>query len=137
MGGSTIPLSVHPSSITTIVSGPHSIAGTLRPGPPTMMPLANSSELRASYLSVPLWRQAEPGEVELRLLALLPHARRGGIGLMMLEDAARLARAAGMRRLVLDTAVNNEKSQTLYRRLGFYRRPEPESPACCLRAETF
>lgn len=32
---------------------------------------------------------------------------------MMLEDAARLARAAGMRRLVLDTAVDNEKSQTL------------------------
>ena len=33
MGGSTIPLSDHPSSITTIVSGPHSIAETLTPGP--------------------------------------------------------------------------------------------------------
>jgi len=75
-----------------------------------------------------LARQAEPGEMELRLLAVLPHARRGGIGLMLLEEAARLATTAGMRRLVLDTAVDNEKSQALYRRFGFHRRPEREKP---------
>jgi ribosomal protein S18 acetylase RimI-like enzyme len=76
----------------------------------------------------PLARQAEENEMELRLLAVLPEARRGGIGWKLLEQAADLASAAGARRLVLDTAVDNESSQVLYRRFGFIRRPEREKP---------
>jgi ribosomal protein S18 acetylase RimI-like enzyme len=75
-----------------------------------------------------LARQAEPGEMELRLLAVLPQARRSGIGWMLVEEAARLASAAGAHRLILDTALDNERSQALYLRFGFHRRPEREKP---------
>lgn len=72
----------------------------------------------------PLARQAQEGEMELRL----PEARRRGIGWNLLQQAADLASAADARRLVLDTAVDNESSQVLYRRFGFIRRPEREKP---------
>ncbi|BCW12096.1 hypothetical protein NtRootA4_31590 [Arthrobacter sp. NtRootA4] len=74
----------------------------------------------------PLSRQAEDGEVELRLLAVLPEARRTGLGQKLLDESARLAAARGAARVVLDTAVDNEPSQRLYRRLGYVRRPERE-----------
>ncbi|MFK4637846.1 GNAT family N-acetyltransferase [Paenarthrobacter histidinolovorans] len=73
-----------------------------------------------------LSRQAEDGEVELRLLAVLPEARRTGLGQRLLDESARLAAAQGAQRVVLDTAVDNEPSQRLYRRLGYVRRPERE-----------
>jgi len=73
-----------------------------------------------------LSRQAEEGEVELRLLAVLPEARRTGLGRRLLDESARLAAARGAERVVLDTAVDNEPSQRLYRRLGYVRRPERE-----------
>ncbi|BCW64490.1 GNAT family N-acetyltransferase [Arthrobacter sp. StoSoilB22] len=75
-----------------------------------------------SYLS----RQAEEGEVELRLLAVLPEARRAGLGQRLLDKSARIAAARGADRVVLDTAVDNEPSQRLYRRLGYVRRLERE-----------
>ncbi|WP_405475966.1 GNAT family N-acetyltransferase [Paenarthrobacter ilicis] len=77
-----------------------------------------------SYLS----RQAQEGEVELRLLAVLPEARRTGLGQKLLDESARLAAGQGAERVVLDTAVDNEASQRLYRRLGYVRRPEREKP---------
>ncbi|ABM08286.1 GNAT family N-acetyltransferase [Paenarthrobacter aurescens] len=79
----------------------------------------------------PLSRQAEEGEVELRLLAVLPETRRTGLGRRLLNESARLAAARGAERVVLDTAVDNEASQRLYRRLGYVRRPdrEKERPA--------
>ncbi|SEJ41381.1 Ribosomal protein S18 acetylase RimI [Arthrobacter sp. yr096] len=73
-----------------------------------------------------LSRQAQDGEVELRLLAVLPEARRTGLGQKLLDESARLAAAQGAGRVVLDTAVDNEPSQRLYRRLGYVRRPERE-----------
>lgn len=78
-----------------------------------------------------LSRQAEEGEVELRLLAVLPETRRTGLGRRLLDESARLAAARGAERVVLDTAVDNEPSQRLYRRLGYVRRPdrEKERPA--------
>ncbi len=75
-----------------------------------------------SYLS----RQAQHGEVELRLLAVLPEARRTGLGQRLLDESARIAAAQGAVRVVLDTAVDNEPSQRLYRRLGYVRRLERE-----------
>ncbi|MDQ0866932.1 hypothetical protein [Arthrobacter globiformis] len=36
--------------------------------------------------------------------------------------------ATGASGLVLDTGANNERSQQLYRRFGFVRRPERERP---------
>ncbi|VXB50118.1 Acetyltransferase, GNAT family protein [Arthrobacter sp. 9V] len=73
-----------------------------------------------------LSRQALEGEVELRLLAVLPEARRTGLGRRLLDESARLAAVRGAERVVLDTAVDNEPSQRLYRRLGYVRRPERE-----------
>lgn len=75
-----------------------------------------------------LSRQAEEGEAELRLLAVLPETRRTGLGQRLMDEAARLATAQGAKRMVLDTAVDNEPSQRLYRRLGYARRPEREKP---------
>ena len=75
-----------------------------------------------------LSRQAEQGEVELRLLAVLPETRRTGLGQRLMDEAAQLATAQGAKRVVLDTAVDNEPSQSLYRRLGYIRRPEREKP---------
>lgn len=75
-----------------------------------------------------LSRQAQEGEVELRLLAVLPEARRTGLGQKLLDESARLAAGQGAERVVLDTAVDNETSQRLYRRLGYVRRPEREKP---------
>ncbi|MCR1161727.1 GNAT family N-acetyltransferase [Paenarthrobacter sp. UW852] len=73
-----------------------------------------------------LSRQAEEGEVELRLLAVHPDARRTGLGQKILDESARLAAAQCAVRVVLDTAVDNVASQRLYRRLGYIRRPERE-----------
>lgn len=73
-----------------------------------------------------LSRQAREGEAELRLLAVLHETRRTGLGRRLLDEAARLAAAQGAERVVLDTAVDNEPSQSLYRQLGYVRRPERE-----------
>jgi ribosomal protein S18 acetylase RimI-like enzyme len=40
--------------------------------------------------------------------------------------ALSIERGAG--RIVLDTGLENERSQVLYRRFGFVRRPEREKP---------
>ena len=73
-----------------------------------------------------LARQAVKGEYELRLLAVLPQARRTGIGWNFLQAARAIAQEAGADRLVLDTADFNDTSQALYRKFGFVRRPERE-----------
>ena len=73
-----------------------------------------------------LARQAVKGEYELRLLAVLPRARRTGLGWKFLQASRAIAVAAGADRLVLDTADFNDTSQALYRKFGFVRRPERE-----------
>lgn len=75
-----------------------------------------------------LARQAEPGEVEVRLLAVLPEARRRGLGWLLLDRASELAVAQGAERIVLDTGVDNHGSQNLYGRYGYVRRPDREKP---------
>lgn len=73
---------------------------------------------------VPYARQARDGEAELRLLAVLPEARKQGLGGALLGEGADIAAAWGADRLVLDTAQHNMRSQRLYLRLGFQHRPE-------------
>lgn len=75
-----------------------------------------------------LARQAEPGEAEVRLLAVLPEARRQGLGRLLLEHSVQLAARNGARGVVLDTGVDNLGSQELYRQFGFIRRPDREKP---------
>ncbi|MDP9997991.1 hypothetical protein [Pseudarthrobacter sulfonivorans] len=43
-------------------------------------------------------------------------------------EAVALSIERGARRLVLDTGLENERSQVLYRRFGFVRRPDRERP---------
>jgi GNAT superfamily N-acetyltransferase len=73
---------------------------------------------------VPYARQARAGEAELRLLAVLPAARKQGLGAALLAEGANIASEWGAERLVLDTGQHNVRSQRLYIRVGFEHRPE-------------
>jgi ribosomal protein S18 acetylase RimI-like enzyme len=80
----------------------------------------------------PLTRQSRDGETEVRLLAVLPEARRLGAGWNLMtaavETARRWARDGGpVDGVVLDTGPRNIRSQRLYNRLGFERVPERET----------
>jgi ribosomal protein S18 acetylase RimI-like enzyme len=66
-------------------------------------------------------RQAYEDEAELRLLAVLPQARRRGVGDALMREALRRARSWSVRALVLDTGPRNGASRALYEGLGFVR----------------
>ena len=70
--------------------------------------------------------QAKEGESELKMLAVLPQARRSGLGSRLLDEAVRVARSKGALRLVLDTAVDNKSSHVFYIKYGFVRRTDRE-----------
>ncbi|HEY0119418.1 MAG TPA: GNAT family N-acetyltransferase [Cellulomonas sp.] len=67
---------------------------------------------------------AEPGEVELRMLAVAPEARKRGVAAQLMRAALREALADGARRVVLSTQDAMAAAQRLYDRLGFVREPE-------------
>lgn len=59
------------------------------------------------------------GTVHVAQIAVLPEARRAGLGEALLRSVARLARAAGARRLTLMVDERNAAARGLYERLGF------------------
>jgi ribosomal protein S18 acetylase RimI-like enzyme len=67
---------------------------------------------------------AGPGEVELRMLAVAPEARRRGVAERLVVAALREAVARGTRRVVLSTLDSMPTAHRLYRRLGFVAAPE-------------
>ncbi|MBN9327961.1 MAG: N-acetyltransferase [Cellulomonas sp. 73-145] len=67
---------------------------------------------------------AEPEEVELRMLAVAPEARRRGVAEELLQAALREAVDGGARRVVLSTLDVMTGAQRLYARLGFEPRPD-------------
>ncbi len=67
---------------------------------------------------------AEPDELELRMLAVAPEARRRGVAEELLQAALREAVARGARRVVLSTLDAMTAAQRLYARLGFEARPD-------------
>lgn len=67
---------------------------------------------------------AEPDEVELRMLAVAPEARRRGVAEHLMHAALREAVAGGARRVVLSTLDEMTTAQRLYARLGFEPQPE-------------
>jgi putative acetyltransferase len=73
----------------------------------------------------------ERGDVELRKMYLLPEHRGRGIGKRLLEDLIAAARAAGYRRVVLDTASVLKEAITLYRQRGFQPWENPERVRRC------
>jgi len=60
-----------------------------------------------------------PGEFEVGKMAVTESAQRGGIGRRLLEKAIAEARAAGARRLFLETNRKVEGAIRLYEQLGF------------------
>lgn len=67
---------------------------------------------------------ATPGEVELRMLAVAPEARRRGVAERLVVAALRETVARGTRRVVLSTLDSMRAAHRLYQRLGFVAAPE-------------
>lgn len=66
---------------------------------------------------------AVPGEVEVRMLAVAPEARRRGVAEALVRAALDHAVAAGSRRVVLSTIDAMTAAHRLYARLGFVPAP--------------
>lgn len=58
-------------------------------------------------------------EAEVLTLAVLPAARRGGVGRALLARAAALAASRGARRMFLEVAETNAAARALYAQAGF------------------
>lgn len=94
--------------------------------------LPGSQALLAGAVGFVLLRSAAD-EAELLTLAVLPSARRRGVGRRLVAEAARRAALAGAERLLLEVAEDNQAALGLYQALGFgrvglrrgyYRRPD-------------
>jgi ribosomal protein S18 acetylase RimI-like enzyme len=81
--------------------------------------LGTASLLRAGEAGS---RLAQPGEIELRLIAVDPAARGRGIGEALVRAALHVAAEMGAVAVVLDTGSLNLPAQRLYERIGFQRR---------------
>ncbi|MGI5194949.1 GNAT family N-acetyltransferase [Streptomyces sp. CA-288835] len=67
---------------------------------------------------------AEPGEAEIRMLAVAPEARGRGIGEALVRACMDRARAEGCVGIVLSTQRAMHAAHRIYERLGFTRTPE-------------
>lgn len=67
---------------------------------------------------------AQPGEAELRMLAVAPSARGLGVGRALTEWCIDRARADGATALALSSLTVMHTAHRLYERLGFERTPE-------------
>ncbi|MCU0298795.1 MAG: GNAT family N-acetyltransferase [Candidatus Nanopelagicales bacterium] len=71
----------------------------------------------------PLANIAQPGELEVRMLAVLPQARRLGVAGALMQAAEDLAGSRGMERVVLSTDPAMTAAQALYSARGYDRTP--------------
>lgn len=67
---------------------------------------------------------AEPGEAEVRMLAVSPGAQGGGVGAALMQHCVDRARELGLRALALSTQPSMYAAHRIYERLGFVRTPE-------------
>lgn len=67
------------------------------------------------------------GELDFRLLAVDPAARRRGIGVLLTEHVVALARQRGLDRVVMNSGPQMLGAHALYHRLGFVRLTERET----------
>ncbi|QTE28711.1 GNAT family N-acetyltransferase [Pengzhenrongella sicca] len=89
--------------------------------PPAARELAGTVTLAPA--GSPYAEIAEPGELEIRMLAVAPAARRQGIARALTRAALLEAVARGARRVVLSTLEPMAAAHRLYGRLGFVRVP--------------
>lgn len=75
---------------------------------------------------------ATQGELEFRMLAVRPDARRRGVAAMLLRAVVDHARSGGYRRVVLSSLAEMTAAHRLYERFGFRREPgrdwRPDGP---------
>ncbi|WP_197030039.1 GNAT family N-acetyltransferase [Cellulomonas sp. URHE0023] len=69
----------------------------------------------------------QDGELDFRLLAVAPAARRRGIGVLLTKHVIGLARQRGLHRVVMNSGPQMLGAHALYERLGFVRLPERET----------
>ncbi|MDN5935022.1 MAG: GNAT family N-acetyltransferase, partial [Nitrosospira sp.] len=67
---------------------------------------------------------AEPDELEVRMLAVAPEARRQGIAAMLLSDAMRQVQNLGLNALVLSSEAPMSGAHSLYEKRGYTRQPD-------------
>ena len=85
--------------------------------------------------------QVAADEAELLTIAVVPEARRRGVGARLLARVEALARARGAERMLLEVAADNDPAIALYgragyaetaRRRGYYRHAEGATDALIL-----
>lgn len=74
----------------------------------------------------PIAPLARPGELDFRLLAVHPDARRRGIGELLTRHVIDLARFRGSSAVVMNSGPEMRAAHRLYERLGFTRLEERE-----------
>lgn len=74
----------------------------------------------------PIAPLARAGELDFRLLAVHPSARRRGIGELLTHHVIALARSRGATAVVMNSGPDMIAAHRLYARLGFSRLPERE-----------
>ncbi|WP_315094538.1 GNAT family N-acetyltransferase [uncultured Cellulomonas sp.] len=95
-----------------------------------LVPRAGSDELvvvgtvTLAFYGTSYAETADPGEAEIRMLAVAPEARRRGIAELLMATALREAVAGGATRVVLSTLDSMQAAHRLYRRLGFVAVPD-------------
>lgn len=72
----------------------------------------------------PLGQLSRPGELEFRMLAVAPSARRRGVAERLVRAVLAQANEIGAHRVVLCSTVDMCVAHRLYTRLGFRRLPE-------------
>lgn len=84
------------------------------------------------------WRGVQAGTAGVRLLAVPPEHRGGGVGRALLEECIERARRAGLRRLVMTTTQEMAVLRELTERMGFERAIELDhEPAPGVRYEGY
>ncbi|MEV8515146.1 GNAT family N-acetyltransferase [Dactylosporangium sp. NPDC051484] len=70
---------------------------------------------------------ARAGELDFRLLAVAPQARRHGVGRLLVVHVIELARQRGAVRVVMNSGPEMTAAHRLYAELGFRRLPDRET----------
>ena len=72
----------------------------------------------------PLIEMCRTGEVEVRMLAVLPGSRRRGVGERLTRACVEVGRERGCERVILSSGTWMASAHRLYERLGFTRVPD-------------